>query len=634
MKNDKICINKSVMFIAVVAVILLGVVMATNYVNTQNLSTKSRAEVVADVTPPASPPVMAGSTFALSDLKVKADVAIKKLENVLIVSLNKGQINAKKSAIEVGVSTATQALAAVKQEAGTLGDLIASNKEDLVAAQSRVSVKEGLLASAKINTKQAQIRRDEDKIKLQQAENELNSNPDVAATKKAVDDARKLSEDAVFALFSIDTSSIDPGVLAGLKSVVLIADTDKYITSLERGKTLVNLPIFSTAQRSNYLASLASLTSAQAQYKSAKLKAFEAEDLRRINGAINVLIAKLDESEKKLQEAQAKEDVAAMDLAKEVVIKQMADSINSYDLTLKSFTGSLTETSVLPSPLTKISLPNPTLGASTTAVDSINSGIDKVNNVLSSASNAYNNLNDSIEEAMVEKQAQLNTNEQYCGNISPKGVYHAVLAYDRKGNLVNGGEVPSFVKTFYDKNCAANEGNPLWNGKYGEDAKCYKTIGICSSKEKPVVNGDIVNVGDNPEGNPKMCINREVELSECISRRTAPNSVEQSVQQCKEYGKFAWVGMGSYTVVHDINTYLGVQPATPTPAPASGLSNTCVLLRPGTTDVPCFEISPRYCQYKDDGYVVKSVDANGIGTYVDKNDDSKTWEAPGFDSDY
>ena len=92
--------------------------------------------------------------------------------------------------------------------------------------------------------------------------------------------------------------------------------------------------------------------------------------------------------------------------------------------------------------------------------------------------------------------------------------------------------------------------------------------------------------------------------------------------------------MGSYTVVHDINTYLGVQPATPTPAQASGLSDTCVLLRPNTTNVPCMVISPRYCQYKDDGYVVKSVDTNGKGTYVDKNDDSKTWEAPGFDSDY
>ena len=40
MKNDKICVNKSVMFISAVVVVLIGVVMATNYVNNQKVSTK------------------------------------------------------------------------------------------------------------------------------------------------------------------------------------------------------------------------------------------------------------------------------------------------------------------------------------------------------------------------------------------------------------------------------------------------------------------------------------------------------------------------------------------------------------------------------------------------------------------
>lgn len=54
MRNNKICISKSVMFIVSVAVILLGVVMVTNYVNNQPISTKSRAATVAF---PTLPPV-------------------------------------------------------------------------------------------------------------------------------------------------------------------------------------------------------------------------------------------------------------------------------------------------------------------------------------------------------------------------------------------------------------------------------------------------------------------------------------------------------------------------------------------------------------------------------------------------
>lgn len=43
MKEEKVCINKTIALLAAVTVLVLGVVVFTNYVNTQNLSTDSRA---------------------------------------------------------------------------------------------------------------------------------------------------------------------------------------------------------------------------------------------------------------------------------------------------------------------------------------------------------------------------------------------------------------------------------------------------------------------------------------------------------------------------------------------------------------------------------------------------------------
>ncbi|OGK62636.1 hypothetical protein A2334_03310 [Candidatus Roizmanbacteria bacterium RIFOXYB2_FULL_38_10] len=43
MKNEKVCISKSVAFIAAVAVLLLGVVLFANYMNSQNLSSNTKA---------------------------------------------------------------------------------------------------------------------------------------------------------------------------------------------------------------------------------------------------------------------------------------------------------------------------------------------------------------------------------------------------------------------------------------------------------------------------------------------------------------------------------------------------------------------------------------------------------------
>lgn len=533
MKNDKICINKSVMFIAVVGVILLGVVMATNYVNTQNLSTKSRAEVVADVTPSAPPPVVAGSTFALSELKIKASATIQNLTNMLKTSAalsNSKQLEDAKSAIATNVTVAEKALVVVKKETDTFGDLIVLRKTAL----------EVNLAIAMTTTEQAQTKRDKDKRNLQQKENELNSNPDVAVAKKAVDDARKLSEDAVFALFSIDTSSIDPGVLAGLKSVVLTADTDRYITSLEQRKTLVDLPIFSIAQRSNYLASLASLTSAQAQYKSAKLKAFDAEDLRRINADINVLVAKLEESEKKLQDEKNKESV----------LQQMVDSIAAYEGALKVFVNSITETSPLPGRLLTIVLPNPNYGVNTAVINEINSGTAKVNTALLAANNAYDALDKAISEANTNKEAQVTENNNYCTAL--KTNYASMLenpneSYDRLTPInLDGSDF--WAQRYYEDNCKKAENEPAWNGKYGvgdNGAKCYTATGLCKKGTGCNLPSCIERLST---GNG--CIYKEVAVDKCIysesnPKGTAPVDVTQSNFSCPSTGSKVYFKVNS-----------------------------------------------------------------------------------------
>jgi len=644
MKNDKICINKSVMFIAVVGVILLGVVMTTNYVNNQKVSTNSRAATVAeDVTPtpiPGGTVVMSG--LALSDLKTKADAAIKKLENVLTVTLNKDQVSAKKLAITSNVTAADGAFINVQKETENLKDVAILSETTLRADISNqatiVSNKEGELAIAKRDRVEVQNIVDANSGNLQQKQTELNAKlADVSSEKGAVDAQRRTMDNVVSNLLNSNTSTnrATETILNDLNLAKAISDTAGYISALNGLKARVLAStIFGSAQKSLFSTTLGGLVTLQTGYisKQAQVPPLESEVTR--------LTAELMGSKGMLQGAIDIESEAAVEFQsatdKKKIFDSMLPEVTSFESDLLRFTDSLVETSALPASLTLLAIPNPDFGAGTSSITAINNEIVKVNAVLLAADSAYVALDKVITEGMTEQQAQMGANEQYCRNVVAGNGQKLwpVLTYDQFGNVV--GDVPPFVASYYEKNCKPNYDKPLWNGRFGAEAKCYKTVGICSLVEKPIKSADIINVGVNPQGNPESCINREVDINECIKYRAAPNSVGETQALCKKEAKYGWVGKASYTIAYDVRQYLGAQIA-PTRVPSTGLSDACVLLRPNTaTPQPCMVISPRFCQLQDDGYKAK-VDSDGnIVKFEDKKGVQPAQEAipTSFDQSY
>lgn len=313
MKNDKICINKSVMFIAAVLVILVGVVMATNYVNNQKLSTKSRADFDRGgaATTPAPGATVAMSLFKLSELKARASATVQSLANMLRTSAvlsNSKQLEDAKSTITTNVLTAEKALTDTKNESGTLGDLVTAKKTalggDLLAATTKVSAKEALLATAKTNTKQAQDDRDADAKNLKNKQDELNKKlADADIAKNAVDSQRKIMDNAVTALLDNNTSS-DPNnddTLTGLRMAKDITDTDKYIEALRNLEANVSATvIFGDTEKFRFSPSLEALITVQATYKSMEVTSVE---LSAANATINLLKISLDQSAQKLVDA-------------------------------------------------------------------------------------------------------------------------------------------------------------------------------------------------------------------------------------------------------------------------------------------------------------------------------------------
>lgn len=545
------------MFIAAVLVILIGVVMATNYVNNQNLSTKSRADEPANALlggagTPTPGATVAMSLFKLSELKTRASATVQSLANMLRTSAvlsNSKQLEDAKSAITANVSSAEKALTDTKKELGTLGDLVTAKKTalggDLLAATTKVSAKEALLATAKTNTKQAQDDRDEDAKNLKNKQDELDKKlADAEPAKNAVNSQRKIMDNAVTALLSNNTSS-DPNnddTLTGLRAAKDITDTDKYIESLKNLESNVSAAvIFSDTEKFRFSPSLEALITAQATYKSWEVTPAE---LSAANATINLLKISLDQSAQKLVDAIGEENKVAIELLdeqnKESVVKQMTDSVTAFEGALKTFSGSLSETSVLPGQLSKLALPSPDYGVSTVVIADINTGVDKVNGALLATSSSYDALDKTITDADKNKGAQTQSYEKYCKDLQkayfpndPEDGENAIVPLTLDGS-------DGWAQTYYDGtnplglgNCKQYENQPAWNGKWGSEARCYTATGMCKR-------GSACNTVDclTRIDNVIACINKEVDLSKCTGAvpPTAPKDVLQAGFSCPPGG--------------------------------------------------------------------------------------------------
>lgn len=524
MKNDKICINKSVMFIAAVLVILMGVVMATNYVNNQKLSTKSRADFDRDggavtLTPGAT---FVMSSFKLSELKTRAQEILR----IKSSQLDASAMQKMQSTLSTAQTSAESTFNDIKKQSGTLGDLVTAKKttlgDDLLAATNKVTAKEALLATANTNTKLAQDDRDSDEKNLQKKQKELDDKIAAAVpAKNAVEAQRKIMDNTVTALLNSNTSS-DPNnddTLNGLRVAKDITDTDKYIEALRDLESNVsNTVIFSDTEKFRFSPSLEALITSQATYKSFEVTPVE---LSAANGAISALKTSLEQSEQKLVEAKTEENKIAMELLdeqnKEGVVKQMIGSVTSFENTLKTFSGALSETSVLPGQLSKLALPSPDYGVGTTAISEINSGVDKVNGALLTASNAYDAFDKAIGGGKDEVRTQVEGLKGYCAKVD---------GYP----LLDANGLPAKVAEDFYKDpppagggCAANENDPVWNGYFGSKSKCYTATGMCSLTENPTDTGTIIG-----RDTGKACIYREVGMNKCLAK--FPGSLKQQFE--------------------------------------------------------------------------------------------------------
>lgn len=77
---------------------------------------------------------------------------------------------------------------------------------------------------------------------------------------------------------------------------------------------------------------------------------------------------------------------------------------------------------------------------------------------------------------------------------------------------------PAFVQVYYENYCKKNETNPLWNGGYGEKAKCYTATLICGNNSGCNYSPCIANISDKTR-----CLYQEVSFDKCILAQKAPS---------------------------------------------------------------------------------------------------------------
>jgi len=96
----------------------------------------------------------------------------------------------------------------------------------------------------------------------------------------------------------------------------------------------------------------------------------------------------------------------------------------------------------------------------------------------------------------------------------------------------------NFSSMYYDEYCRQYEDKPLWNGLYGNKAKCYTTTAVCSrSSICPDVNC-IAGISESIR-----CLNKEVNIQTCISYNKAPVEAGENFN-CPPPGeqlKYTWM---------------------------------------------------------------------------------------------
>lgn len=529
--------------------------MATNYVNNQKVSTKSRADetnntLLGGATP--TPGTNTISTLKLSELKARAAATIKSLKNMLMTpSLlsNSKQLEDAQDRIVLNVSSAEIAFATVKDESVTLGDLVTVKKksltDDLTAALTEVSKKETLLDDAKFKLYRAQEDRDTVEKVLQEKKDELNKKLSAANAQKELVDAKLVVMNSVIdELLKTNTSS-DPNnddTLNGLRAAKDISDTQKYIEALGglRGEVSGTV-IFTFDQQYSYSKNLDELVALQAEYALVKVTPVE---LSAMNGAISSMEIDLAQSKQSLDKAKIEESNVLYELRKENdrkdVIDKMNQSIKAFETTLKAFSGGLSENSALPAQLSRLVLPNPDYGVDTKAISEVNAEVDKVNGTLLKASKSFESLDKAIADANKNKGDQKQSYETYCSDLQKK--YFPNDPVDGEDAIVplalDGTD--SWAQIYYDGtnplglgNCKQYENKPAWNGQWGADARCYTATGMCKRGKLCNTVKCLTRIDD-----VVACINKEVDISKCTnaSPPTAPADVLQAGFSCPPSG--------------------------------------------------------------------------------------------------
>ncbi len=573
MKNEKFCFSKGTGLIALVGVLLVGFVLVNQMVTDTKTSTDSRAEKAKSVASGGGTAVAPQGTIVLSELILKTDKAVTAIAAVIsgcAVQTNGAGcagasdkqttlINAKK-AVNAAFSKLTGTQNPDSKDPPSEGTFLRQSQNVTaylkgVESSKKTSIinltnAEKAVTSAKTNwdnaiqdTKDAQKKVDNQTQLYQGSFSKFNTSLDtfiriLKTLPVAITVQSTTKELEKLKLDNFNTSNTDLKIFAGFDKFVQF-DTKISAPDLATGKSTVDTYESwltnndKKSFRSAYTSFHATLTAV-------------ASDKKTLDSYKSTLAtATSTEATKK-----AVYDTAVITQAKaaniDAVYGELVANITVADQALKAL--QIKSDTVLPAGpamLSGLVVPN-TNGADISAYASVQSALDVVNQALVDTNAAYKTLDDAATASNVETVNQASAYNDYCKSIKPykkAGVMIQTFfpVIDPSLTVVGADGIPvglaSDVARFYkETQCDKNASNYVWNGSWGNAAKCYTATGVCSTQQGCRTTDCIANIGSGTN-----CIYREVPVENCD-----PDLLANKSLTCMSSGQYFKVGSDYY----------------------------------------------------------------------------------------
>lgn len=573
MKNEKFCFSKGTGLIALVGILLVGFVIANQMLTSTQTSTNSRAANTNSPTLGGSTPAPQG-TIVLSELLSKTDKAMTAITAVI-----KGCAVQTNGAGCAGATNKQTTLTSARKAVNAAFSILTGTKNP----DTQIVPSEGTLTRQLQNItaylEGVELKKDysaDDLSKKTEAASTAENNwnnaiQDTKDAQKKVDDQISLYQGS----FMKFNTSLDAfvRVLKTLPTITTVQSTineleklklDNFNTSNTDLKTSVGFDKFVEFDTKISAPSVSSGTSTVDDFESYLSSITDKKNFREAYSSFHSTLTTVVSDKQVLDgykstlatttstEAAKKTvyDTAVIARAKaaniDAVYGELAANITVAEQALKAL--QIKSDAVLPAGPARLSslvVPN-TNGVDVSVYASVQNALDVVNQALVDTNAAYKTLDDSITASNDETVSQASAYNDYCKSIKPYKKNGTLIqkffpVIDPSLTVVGADGIPvglaSDVARFYkETQCDKNASNYVWNGSWGDTAKCYTATGVCSIQQGCRTTDCIANIaGSTP------CIYREVPVENCD-----PDLLANKTLTCASSGQYFKVGNDYY----------------------------------------------------------------------------------------